>query len=180
MQDQEEDLVRRAQKGDNQAFAQLYEAYFVRVYRYVAIRVGDATEAEDVTEEVFLKALSAMPAFRWQNPSWAPWLFRIAHNQVVDHLRQKSKIRSVSLPQLTQDDPDPVCLAELRMTYQDVTAAAKRLSDAQRQVIALRFASQLSLAETARALGKSEGAIKALQHSALVALRQILTEKKNG
>src|SRR4030042_745235 len=93
----EENLVRLAQKRDEKAFAQLYEAYFDRIYRYIVIRIGDATEAEDMTQQVFLKVLHSISSFRWAGKPFSAWLFRIAHNQVVDHLRRKSKRTTIPI-----------------------------------------------------------------------------------
>ncbi|MDP3879884.1 MAG: sigma-70 family RNA polymerase sigma factor, partial [Dehalococcoidales bacterium] len=96
MPEDEERLVQRAKQGDQKAFAQLYEENFDRIYRYVALRIGDKTEAEDVTQQVFLKALKSIASFHWKGAPFIAWLFRIAHNQVVDHLRKKTKRVSVS------------------------------------------------------------------------------------
>ena len=76
----EESLVRRAQQHDHEAFAQLYEEYFDKIYRYVTLRIGNETEAEDVTQQVFLNALQSIPSFKWKGIPFSAWLFRIAHN----------------------------------------------------------------------------------------------------
>ena len=90
MQD-EESLVRRAQKHDQEAFAQIYEEYFDRIYRYITLKIGDAVEAEDLTQQVFLNTLRSISSFRWRGKPFSAWLYRIAHNQVVDYLRKKKK-----------------------------------------------------------------------------------------
>jgi len=87
----EESLVQRAQQRDQGAFAQLYEGYFDRIYRYVVLRIGNEMEAEDVTQQVFLNALRSISSFRWKGVPFSAWLFRIAHNQVVDYLRKKTR-----------------------------------------------------------------------------------------
>ena len=81
---EEESLIRRAQQQDQQAFAQLYEEHFDKIYRYVVLKIGSRTEAEDITQQVFLKALRSVSSFRWKGTPFSAWLFRIAHNQVVD------------------------------------------------------------------------------------------------
>ncbi|MBI2832234.1 MAG: sigma-70 family RNA polymerase sigma factor [Chloroflexi bacterium] len=172
MQD-EAGLVRRAQERDEEAFAKLYEAYFDKIYRYVVIRIGDSAEAEDMTQQVFLKALKSISSFKWRGVPFSAWLFRIAHNQVVDYLRKKSKRPTVSihdLPIASSDNPEQT--AELNIEVQQLAEATKQLTEAQRQVISLRFAAGLSIAEVAKAMRKSEGAVKALQHSAILALRK--------
>ena len=83
MQD-EESLMRRAQRRDPEAFTQLYEAYFDKIYRYIVIRIGNEMEAEDMTQQVFLKALQSISSFRWRGIPFSAWLFRIAHNLAVD------------------------------------------------------------------------------------------------
>lgn len=172
----EQNLVRWAQQGDKQAFAQLYEIHFDRIYRYTVLRIGSGMEAEDLTQQVFLKALEAIHSFKWKGTPFSAWLFRIAHNLVVDHLRKKSKQRNVPLDEASvTSGSNPQLAAEHRLRLEQLVSAAKQLTEAQREVIGLRFASDLSVAETAKVMGKSEGAVKALQHSAIVALRRVLS-----
>ena len=107
MQD-EVSLVQRAKQNDEVAFAQLYEEYFDKIYRYVTIRIGDKMEAEDITQQVFLNAIKAISSFKWKGVPFSAWLFRIAHNQVVDYLRKKTKRTSVPLEEslvASGDDP---------------------------------------------------------------------------
>ncbi|MDI6814611.1 MAG: sigma-70 family RNA polymerase sigma factor [Dehalococcoidales bacterium] len=174
MQD-EQSLVRRAQQRDEAAFTQLYEAYFNKIYRYVALRIGDKTEAEDVTQQVFLNALQSISSFRWKGIPFSAWLFRIAHNQVVDYLRKQTKQATVPLDEsLVSSDSNPQLVAEHKLDIEQLISATKRLTEAQREVISLRFASELPIAQVAKVMGKSQGAVKALQHSAIVALRKAL------
>ena len=115
MQD-EESLVRRAQQQDKEAFAQLYEANFNKIYRYVVIRIGNKTEAEDVAQQVFLNALRSISSFKWKGVSFSAWLFRIAHNQAVDFLRKKTRRTSVPLDEsLAASDINPQLVAEQRL-----------------------------------------------------------------
>ena len=169
---EEESLVRRAQAGEASAFASIYERYFDRVYRYILLRVGSRMDAEDLTEQVFLKALEKMGSFRWRGVPFSAWLFRIAHNQMVDHLRRRGR----DMPLLGDEEPaaadDPQAALERKLSMEELSAAVGRLTELQRQVVALRFAAGLSVAETARAVERSEGAVKALQHSALASLRR--------
>jgi len=171
----EGDLVRRATQGDQQAFAQLYEAHFDRIYRYVSIRIGDKVEAEDMTQQVFVNALHSISSFKWQGKPFTAWLFRIAHNQVVDYLRRKKRQPATLLNEsLPSRDSNPQTVAELSLDIECLSRATQRLTKAQREVISLRFAGGLSTIEVARIMGKSQGAIKALQHSAIVTLRKVL------
>ena len=175
MQD-EESLVRRAQQQDQEAFAQLYEANFDKIYRYAALRIGNKTEAEDVTQQVFINALNSISSFTWKGVPFSAWLFRIAHNQVVDYLRRKTKQATAPLDEsLVSYDDNPQLAAERKLDIDQLVSATRHLTQAQREVISLRFAGELSIAQVAKVMGKSQGAIKALQHSAIVALRKVLS-----
>jgi RNA polymerase sigma-70 factor (ECF subfamily) len=177
----EESLVRRAQQRDEQAFAQLYEEYFDKIYRYVTLKIGDRMEAEDITQQVFLNAIKAISSFKWRGIPFSAWLFRIAHNQVVDFLRRKSKRATTpleeSLVASNYDSQiyDPQLIAEQRLDIERLLVATRKLTPAQQEVISLRFAGELPIAQVAKIMGKSEGAVKALQHSAIVALRKVFS-----
>lgn len=182
---EEEILVRKAQQRDQEAFARLYEGYFDKIYRYIVIKIGNQEEAEDMTQQVFLNALQSISSYKWQGVPFSAWLYRIAHNQVVDFLRKKGK-----RPVAVEDDPadirdtkkhaDPQQIAEYKMDIEQVLEATKQLTEAQREVISLRFSSDLSTAEVAKVMGRSQGAIKALQHSAILALRKVLVVETDG
>jgi len=177
----EQALVRRTQDGDKDAFAELYEAYFDRVYRYVVVRIGNRAEAEDMTQQVFVKAYKSIPSFKWKGAPFSAWLFRIAHNLVVDFHRKESRRPTVPLEEsLVASEDDLQKTVERQLDVERVMQAARRLTAAQREVISLRFAGGLAIAEVARAMGRSEGAVKALQHSAIASLRRILLGGENG
>ncbi len=174
MQD-EQGLVQQAQQHNQEAFAQLYEMYFDKIYRYVALKIGNQVEAEDMTQQVFLNALHSISSSKWRQVPFSAWLFRIAHNQVVDYLRKKTRRPTVSLNEtLIVSDSNPQRTAEHKMSIEQLVLASRQLTPAQREVISLRFAGELPIAQVAKIMGKSEGAVKALQHSAIVALRKIL------
>ena len=174
MQD-EESLVRRAQQHDQAALTQLYEENFDRIYRYVVLKIGERTEAEDITQQVFINALKSISSYKWKGTPFSAWLYRIAHNQIVDYLRKKSKKATVQLDEsLAKGDSDPVSLAEKNLDIEQLAAATRGLTSAQQEVIALRFTGEMPIAQVAKLMGKSEGAIKALQHSAIIALRKVL------
>jgi RNA polymerase sigma-70 factor (ECF subfamily) len=175
----EESLVRRAQKHDQEAFAQIYEEYFDRIYRYITLKIGDAVEAEDLTQQVFLNTLRSISSFKWRGKPFSAWLYRIAHNQVVDYLRKKKKTVVPLEETLASAGDNPQQAAERKLDIEQVLAAARHLTDAQREVISLRFTSELSIAQVAEVMGKSHGAVKALQHSGIVALRRALSVTQN-
>lgn len=177
----EQDLVHRAQNGDKEAFTELYEAYFGKLYRYVVVRIGNRAEAEDMTQQVFVKAYKSISSYRWRGVPFSAWLFRIAHNLVVDFFRKESKRPTVPLEESLMASNDNVQqVVERRLDIERVMAATQQLTAAQREVISLRFAGGLAIAEVARVMGKNEGAVKALQHGAIAALRRVLLVGENG
>jgi len=173
----EKDVVSRAIKGDGKAFAQLYEEHFDKIYRYVYLKVGNEAEAEDLTQDVFVKALEAIGSYRWRNLPFASWIFRIAHNQVIDYFRKQGKVEKVDLEDddaVPADESNPAHIAEQKFEIAELRENIKKLSPSQREVISLRFGAELSTAEIAEALGKSAGTVKALQYNGIVALRKMM------
>lgn len=171
----EETVAQRLRDRDPEAWAKVYEECFPKIYRYVAARVRDRTEAEDLAERVFLKALEASPSFKWKGAPISSWLFRIARNQVIDYRRTDKSGRGLPLDDtLASDAVSPEAWAERNWEIRRVIEAVGQLTPAQRDVIELRFAGELSTAEVAEILGKTQGAVKVLQHSALAALRRKL------
>ncbi len=181
MQD-EQGLVARAQQHDEEAFAQLYERYFEKIYRYIALKIGDRLEAEDMAQQVFLKALKSIGSFKWQAVPFSAWLYRIAHNLTVDFLRQKARRQTGPLEEAALQIEDPKGnlqeVAETSFDLERLAAATEKLTPSQREVIALRFTSELPIADVARIMGKSEGAVKSLQYSAIQALRRIMVPER--
>lgn len=179
--EEEQSWVELARSGDPEAIGWLYEQYFDRIYRYVSLKVGDPTEAEDITEQVFLKMIEGVGNFKWQGSSFASWLYRIAHNQVIDIQRHNSRRPLVPLEPMGNLLPslgkDPHDLAEESMFRDYLRHALGNLTDLQSQVIMLKFGAGLRNAEVAAILGRTEGAIKALQYSALKNLNKHLTEQ---
>ena len=137
-------------------------------------------EAEDLTQQVFLNALRSISSFKWKGIPFSAWLFRIAHNQVVDYLRKVAKRTTDSLEgKVAMSSSNPQLEVERKLAIEQVLLATQQLTEAQREVISLRFTSELPIAEVAKVMGKSEGAVKALQHSAIVALRKALSVRDN-
>jgi RNA polymerase sigma-70 factor, ECF subfamily len=164
-------LLVEAAKQDPSRFAELYELNFTRVYSYIVRRVGDRDAAQDLTSDVFHKALAGIQNFEWRGVPFAGWLLRIAANMIVD--RSKRGAREVSGPDDLPDLPDPA--AQPRLVEADQSARLLRLVDQlpqdQRRVIGMRFAEEKSIREIAQALGRTEGAVKQLQFRALQNLR---------
>ena len=178
MQD-EQSLIRRAQQRDQAAFAQLYEEYFDKIYRYITLKIGNKTEAEDLTQQVFLKALQSISSFKWRGIPFSAWLFRIAHNQVVDYLRKQNRNPIPLNESLVSGGDNPQSLVEQKMDFERLLSVTRQLTEAQREVISLRFVGELSIAQVAKTMGRSQGAVKALQHSAIVTLRKTLRVTEN-
>jgi len=169
----EEGLVKRAKEGDREAWSRLYEEHFDRIYRFLAARTEGAMEAEDMTEQVFLKAYTSLNSFNWRGVGFTPWLYRIARNQAIDSQRRKgSEQKFLSNPPPPPGEKDPEGLVEQKALMEEVLGHLPSLTVAQQEVIKLRFAAELSIQEAAQVLGKSPGAVKALQHAAIEALRQ--------
>ncbi|MBE0476907.1 MAG: sigma-70 family RNA polymerase sigma factor [Coriobacteriia bacterium] len=173
-------LVRRAGRGDAEAFGALYDLYADRVYGYCKARVGDHHDAEDLTEAVFLQAYEAIGTYSDRGLPFGAWLFRIAHNAVVDALRRRARRpyeTAAELPECGDAVPDPED-SVLRAAEADrVRACVARLTDEQAAVVTLRHLWGFDVSETARVLGKTEGAVKALQHRALRALAGMLRQE---
>ncbi|MCC7018921.1 MAG: sigma-70 family RNA polymerase sigma factor [Ardenticatenales bacterium] len=183
-------LVEAARTGDGQAFSVLYERYVDRVYSFVLFRVRDDSVAEDLTQDVFVQVLRGLDGYDWRG-TLAPWLLRIARNTVIDHWRRVGRRpeRPISAVESDEDGDDEdtrigrvvdeegevaIVQAEAMLDRAAFQRASGQLTDLQREVLALRFASGLSIRETAEAMNRSEGAIKNLQHHAVRALRRSL------
>ncbi len=171
--------VEQAQSGDQEALSTLYTFYFPRVYRYVAGRVRSTQDAEDVTEEVFLKLVANLKRYEWRGLPFGAWVFRIARNEVVSHARrQRRRGIPAQLSETMPDDrQDHVAAYELQATIEVVREATAKLPPAQRDVISLRFGAGLSVAETALALGKTQNNVKVLQHKAIAKLQGMVAEE---
>lgn len=173
-------LITRAQRGDVDSIGQLYYQHQNAVFRYLWARLGERARAEDLTGEVFMRMLTALPNYRATAPFRA-WLYRIAHNLLIDHYRKHGQTQRVPLETAEAQpvpEADVLNLAERQITLSRLQAALNQLDETQREVVTLRFLAGLSLQETAAALEKTEAAIKALQHRGLAALRQALASEE--
>ncbi len=173
------DLVRRAQAGDAEGFGLLYDRYVDIVFRFVHSRVGDRATAEDVTSETFVRALRRIDSLSFQGRDVGAWLVTIARNIVLDHVKS-SRVR-LEVTTADMRDADRATTGPEDAVLRDLTSAAllagvARLSREQRECVVLRFLQGLSVAETAAAMGKKAGAIKALQHRATRRLATLLPE----
>ena len=178
-----EKLVQSAKKGDPLSFGKLYDLFYTKIFRYVAYKVGNREDAEDITAEVFIRMLKSINSFSFQGHPFSSWLFRIARNMVVDYFRKNSRRKTAPLEtagsiQETESLEIDYQL-DLDIEMSNISESIKTLTDLQQEVISLRFAGGLSIKETASAIGRKENAVKALQHSAIKKLR-LLVDMKNG
>ncbi len=156
--------------------AGLYEEYYDRIARYAFVHIGDRADSEDIAGEVFLKALRSLDSYQERGVPMQAWLFKIAHNLVVDYLRRKAKAKAQAqdMEVLQIADDDPVKEAETKIQMEKVSEAMKKLTPDQRQVISLRFMSGLASKEVAQAMKKSDGAVREMQRAAIEKLRALL------
>jgi RNA polymerase sigma-70 factor, ECF subfamily len=171
----EAELVRCAQAGEAAAFVAIYERCQPSIYTHVYYRVGDERLAEDLTSEVFVKLVAKIETFTYTGRPILAWLYTIASNLVADHHRRNGQVMHLPLDeQLHADEADLLTLTQRQLTQTRLAAALQQLTEEQRRVIVFRFVENRSNAEIAALLGKNEGAVKALQHRALAALRRLL------
>jgi RNA polymerase sigma-70 factor, ECF subfamily len=175
----EEDLIARAARRDADAFGVLYERYLTLIYRYVFYRVDDVAEAEDLTEQVFLKAWEALGHYQKRKAPFSAWLYRIAHNVIVDRHRTRKETLPLEEQLLRDASRGPEDRLDWRETIEAVSHALAQLTPLYRQVLTLRFISGFSHAETAQVLARSEEAVRVLQYRALAALRELLDTNLN-
>lgn len=170
-----------ARKRKEAELASRYEEYYDKIARYALIHIGDKAEAEDIAGEVFLKALESLESYQERGIPMQAWLFRIAHNLVVDYLRKKTKRKTIPVDTVrVEAEEDPVALAETNIELERVTKAMERLTQQQREVLGLRFFGGLTSKETGSILNKSDGAIREMQRAAVVQLRKLLVVDKTG
>jgi RNA polymerase sigma-70 factor (ECF subfamily) len=169
-------LLDRASRADPAALGALYDQYSPRIYTYVYHRVGHAEVAEDLTGQVFMRMLEAVRSGRTWRTSFSGWLYRIAHNLVIDYYRRRGRASFVDLDDVdpVRSEADPLGAIEAKLDSERLQSALSRLTDEQAEVITLRFLEGLSIAEVATIMNKNEGAIKALQYRAVMALRRVM------
>lgn len=172
-------LVERAQAGDADAFAEIYARYVDTVFRFIYYRVRDRPLTEDLTSETFLRAIKRIGSFTWQGRDLGAWLHTIARNLVTDHFKSgRCRLEAVTATGDMPDqvDPQPGTAEQViaRLTAADLAAAMRQLGAEQHRVLTCRYLDDMSVAETARAMGKNEGAIKALTYRAIRALARDL------
>ena len=178
----EKALIKAAQQGNAEACTALYNYHYDAVYRYCYYRVGDVELAQDLTSEVFVRMVDKLDTFRVRGRPLLAWLYTIARNLISDTQRKQSRADITSLaedyePQ-TSNEEDLTRSVDRKIEADCLAAALRHLTEDQRQVILLKFMEDLSNSQVARLLGKTEGAVKSLQHRALRALRRAITKER--
>lgn len=164
-----------ARRANETVLATLYEEYYDKITRYAYTRIGNKTDAEDIAGEVFLKALESLKSYKERGIPMQAWLFKIAHNLVVDYLRKMSKHKTVPIDTVpVEADTNPVTVAEKNIELERVNRAMEQLTREQREVLGLRFLGGLTSREAGSILNKSDGAIREMQRAAMEKLRKLL------
>ena len=172
----EQKLVERAKSGDSSAFGLLYDYYLPRIYRFVLIKVGHREVAEDITHLAFLKAWENIDRYFYRGYSFGSWLYQVARNTIMDNYRSRT-------PQVYIDDifiepesdkPRPGENVDIKLESEKIMIAMMKLSALEQDVIIMRFVDDLPTKEVAEAVGKSEGAVKLIQHRAIKKLKELL------
>lgn len=176
----EEQLLAKAMQFDDAALGELYDRYETKIYGYIYRRTGDQVLAEDLTAQVFLKMLESIRDQKAWHSSFSGWLYRIAHNLVVDTYRRKGRHGAVDLeeaPQTAAESQNPEVAVEQTLDAERLRSAIRRLTEEQAEVVSLRFLEGYSIAEVADMMNRTEGAIKALQYRAVATLRTLLYDQ---
>ena len=171
-------LIEKAQNGDSDAFGELYERYATSIFRFVYSQTAHRLDAEDITADVFLRAWRALPRYQDQGFSFAPFLFRIARNVLIDSRRKRRLTQDISEDEM-MNIPDktayePRVLLSAKTQHNDLVRILVQLREDYRTVLILRFFNDLSPEEIAQVMGRSVGAVRVLQHRALSSLRKLI------
>ncbi len=176
-QELDSELVKLAQEGDSDAFGQLYDRYSPAVFRFIYAHVDDRLDAEDLTEDVFVRVWRSLPGYRQQGIPFVAYVFRIARNRLIDYYRRsKHNKQNVPLEETLVGDehPDPSQVVSDGIVHQEIQNLLLELREDYRTVLTLRFMGDLSPDETAEVMGRTSGAVRVLQHRALAALRKLM------
>jgi RNA polymerase sigma-70 factor (ECF subfamily) len=183
--DEEHKLIKRAKNGEGEAFGALYDRYLTPIYRYIFLRVGsNKANAEDLTHQVFLSAWQNIKSYEFKGFPFSSWLYRIAHNAVIDYYRTSKvhiDINALSSTELVES-PDFQIELDKRADLAKIKSAIAKLETDQQNVIIMKFVNDLTNKEIAKILGKSEGAVRVIQHRALKKLKDLigLQDKENN
>ena len=176
------EILKRAQDGDADAFGELYERYAKIIFRFLYSHLNERLDAEDLTEEVFFRVWRSLPNFRQQGVPFAAYLYQVARNALIDHVRREKRSgQAVELGNgyIASQEPGPADSASNHLEHQELREVLVYLRDDYREVLVLRFLSELSPEETAQVMERSVGAVRVLQHRALAAVRKLLVRNQD-
>lgn len=171
------ELVERAQQGEIEAVGELYERHQLRIYRYVRARIYDDQLAHDLTGDIFLRMVANLHTYRSTTAPFTAWLYRIAHNYLVNHVQKENSFEMVSFDQANVSRAtavNPATIIEQQLQMETVLVVLNQLEEDQREVLTLRFLAGLSLQEAADTLEKSVAAVKSIQHRGLKTMKALL------
>lgn len=174
---EDDQLIIECQNGESEAFGELYQRYLPPVYRFISARLNDRQDAEDLAEEVFIRVWRSIASYEDQGVPFISYLFRVARNAIIDHYRstgRKGYQESIEGQVLQDPHADPSDIAMTNLENQEIRQILDQLRDDYRMVLVLRFLSELSPEEVAQVMGRSTGAVRVLQHRALISLRDLL------
>src|SRR6056297_1768996 len=178
----EEEIVKKARKGDKKAFGKLYDEHISSIYRFIIFKVNTKSEAEDITQKVFLKAWQNIHSFKTKKGAkFSSWLYRIAKNAVIDHYRTSkdhTDIEDVKHSQKFASSPEIEQKLQNSKKFKEVKEALKNLTEDEQEVIVMKFIEELSNKEIGKALDKTQGAVRVTQHRALKKLKNFFQENE--
>lgn len=177
--DDDEQLIIQAQEGSADAFGMLYDRYSRTIYRYIASHIDSRLDAEDLTEEIFMRAWNALPKYDERGLPFSAFLFRSARNSLIDYYRQKKVVQALGDYDIESTLEDPQEVINSRLEDENLREKLSLLRDDYRTVLALRFLSGLTPDETAVMMERSIGAIRVLQHRALSALKELIEKSEH-
>lgn len=173
----EDRLLSRARRGDENAVRDIYALYFPSIYRYIRLRVENATEAEDLASDVFVRLVKALRSANAPRSSLRGWLFQVARNGIADHHGKEKRMTMTALDEWIADGSEDLEISSIRsLDAERARRSLSQLTSEQQEVLVFRFGQGLSLQETADIMGKNTNTIKQLQFRAVSALRRILSE----
>jgi RNA polymerase sigma-70 factor, ECF subfamily len=170
----DEQVIKQVKSGDAEAYGMLYEQYAEVIFRYVYSHLDNRLDAEDLTEEIFLRAWRALPKYDERGLPFSAFLFRIARNSLIDYYRQRKAVQSIEDIELQSKEPGPEEAVDVRIEDRNLRETIAKLREDYRNVLIFRFLSGLSPEETAQVMQRSVGAVRVLQHRALSALKDLM------
>jgi RNA polymerase sigma-70 factor, ECF subfamily len=170
----DEQVIKQVKNGDAEAFGILYDQYAEVIFRYVYSHLDSRLDAEDLTEEIFLRAWRALPKYDERGLPFSAFLFRIARNSLIDYYRQKKAVQSIEDIELQSHEPGPEEMVDINIENHTLRETIAKLREDYRNVLIFRFLSGLSPEETAQVMQRSVGAVRVLQHRALSALKDLM------